>query len=157
MVTTKPQAAFVPAIGDRLPEYTERLFAIKECPFWIHESRVSDLLGLPRTSEFGQSEVLTCLLLCIKKGYGGDRRAKPMSTRVATGVTGVDLSSQNNGTRVCYQQFGEEVSFPRGELSFSDEAVRRQPRWFRFGDSCSIDVDEQIEIVTADPDPALQP
>jgi len=70
-----------------------------------------------------------------------------MSTRVATGVTGVDLSSQNNGTRVCYQQFGEEVSFPRGELSFSDEAVRRQPRWFRFGDSCSIDVDEQIEIV----------
>ena len=70
MVTTKPQAAFVPAIGDRLPEYTERLFAIKECPFWIHESRVSDLLGLPRTSEFGQSEVLTCLLLCIKKGYG---------------------------------------------------------------------------------------
>ena len=90
------EAAFA-AIGADLPLYAQRLMQFKSCSFWVHETKVSEHIGLKQSDEFGQYEMLTCLLAGIKKGHLGNERKK---TKVFTGVDAVDLKDQNNTTCV---------------------------------------------------------
>ena len=54
-----------------------KLLAFPTFPFWIHESVISNFIGIPRgEGEHGQSEGLTVLLACIKRGFGVSKRMK---------------------------------------------------------------------------------
>ena len=52
--------------------------------------------------------------------------------------------NQNNNIGICYQQWGKREVFSRGTLS--DAPLMREPRWFKFGKNCNIEVGKQIEI-----------
>ena len=56
---------------------------------------VSNYIGLPVSNAHGQSEALTALLGCLKKGYGGNKRN---GDRVMTGMDAVNLQDENNVT-----------------------------------------------------------
>ena len=137
----KPLDAFH-LIRGRLPEYCSKLAAIPSCLFWIHETVLSDYLGLPRGSNSvqGQSEALTALLHCIKEGGGGNRRR---GTWVSTGIPHADLKMSNNALgNISYVSVRGQESFPRGDLS--TEPRIRPARWFNFG--ATITADEQLRI-----------
>ena len=115
--------------------------SIPSCPFWIHETVLSDYLGLPRGSNSveGQSEALTALLHCIKKG-GGNKRQK---TWVSTRILQADLENTNNALgNVYYSTARGDKEFTRGGLS--TEPLVRRARWFNFG--ATITVDEQLRM-----------
>ncbi len=99
---SKSSFAAYPLIMDKLAEYSRKLIEFTPCDYWIHESVVANHIGLPRGDEHG-SEALTALLACMKKGYGGNERK---NTKRSTGVNAVDLSDENNISRVSYQPWG---------------------------------------------------
>lgn len=141
-MSTNPLAAYYLLEG-RLQEFSERLLSIPACPFWVHESVVARLIELPRGTEHGQSEALTALLACLKKGYGGNRKK---GTLQATGYNAVDLEVENNEYPICFQKWGEKEEFERGTDSL--DPIVRTPRWFKFcNDSNGIELKEQYPIV----------
>lgn len=117
------QAAF-PLVGGMLPEYCQRLKDLPPCEFWIHEKKLAELLKLPRGHKHGPSEVLTCVIACLKKGFGGSKKARTM---VSTSFDMVDLSVEGNSFGVCYQKWGDHEQFDRGTLN--NEPLLRCPRW----------------------------
>ena len=102
---------------------------------------MAQYLNLPQGPEHGPCQALSAILACTKNGFGGNKRKK---TQVFTGFDGVDLMNQNNNIGICYQQWGKREAFSRGTLS--DAPLMREPRWFKFGNNCKIEVVEQIEI-----------
>ena len=130
-------------LGVELSEYSQKLMAFPQSPYWIHETVVSNFIGLPTgAGEHGQSEALTSLLDCLKKGFGGNQKKK---TYAITGLPAIDLRVQANGTGVFYDQFGRTEQFPRGKLS--DEKRSHKPRWFHFGEDCPLELGRQLDIV----------
>ena len=104
--------------------------------------QLAEYLKLPQGPEHGPSEVLTTVLACMKRGWGGNKREK---TVVSTLMDAVDLSDEQNALGICYQEWGMKEDFVRGKLN--DAIITRQARWFKVGDICSINVSEQMDIV----------
>jgi len=102
---------------------------------------VAEFLKLPRGPEHGPSDVLTCILGCLKKGFGGNKKQK---TQVFTGHAAVDLFAENNSFGIFCQTFGATEEFQRGHLT--TEMSLHKPRWFRFRNKCAIEVREQLKI-----------
>ena len=131
-------------IKEDLSTYCKKLSGFPESPFWIHETVLSNYIGLPRGrsgAEEGQQEAMTSLLLCIKKGYGGTQRDKD-----ATGIAASDLADQQNNMHICYQEYGAKEPFQRGNLA--DGPLYRSPRWFHFGrEDVPRTVKEQVKLV----------
>ncbi len=135
-----PQSAYYLVEG-KLQDYCQKLMNFPHSPFWIHEKVVSDAIGLPTgKGDHGQSEALSALLDCIKKGHGGKQ-----NNRTTTGVAACDLADQRNGSNVCYQFKGAKEAFQRGELA--EKPKISSPRWFHFGDDHSFEVGRQLDIV----------
>ena len=126
-------------LGSKLPEHCCKLNDIPDCNFWIHEKQLTTYLRLPGGPKHGPGDALTALLACMKKGFGGRKRDKNV---VMTGLEAVDLADSTN--RIFFQRWGANEQFPGGTLS--QEVGSRQPRWFRFGFGCVIDVKEQTRI-----------
>ncbi len=126
-----------------LAVYCKKLLTFPPSVFWIHETVVSNFLGIPtgRGAE-GQSDALTSLIACIKNGYGGRRRG---NQHTVTSLDATDLKDQDNALGVCFQQYGKKELFQRGELD--DAPVERSPRWFHFGKDFPIRVREQLLVV----------
>ena len=99
---TTPLAVF-PLIKQHLPDICRCLANLPPSEFWIHESKIAEFLKLSQGPEHGPSDVLTCILSCMKKGFGGNERK---GTRVATGFNAVDLTNEGNVFGVCYQEWG---------------------------------------------------
>ena len=116
--------AAYPFIRDNLQEYTHNLMAFPECPYWVHEKSVADFIGLNRSDEFGQSTLLSSLIICIKNGQGGNKRNK--NSFKLTGVDRVDLKDQGNGSLVCFQEYGTRENF-QGVI-LVNEPEQRIPR-----------------------------
>ena len=131
-----------PFIREKLEEYCLKLMEFPECSYWIHEKVVADFIGIGRSDEFGQSKLLTSLLVCVKNGHGGKRRNK--NSFKLTGVNMVDLNDENNGSRVCCQEFGLREEFQGGILA--TEGDFRIPRWFKFGNQCQPKVCTQLIV-----------
>ena len=96
---------------------------------------MAEYLQLPQGLEHGPSNVLSAILICLRKGFGGSAEDKitGMNTNVLTGFTMVDLSKANE-FGIFYQVFGRREEFKKRYL---DDAVnRRFPRWFKIGNSC---------------------
>ena len=86
-------------IEQELTEYCQKLTSFPPSPYWIHESVVSNFIGIPTgQSTHGQADALTALLACIKDGYGGSKKKKSVT---ATGISAVDLRIQDNDLHVC--------------------------------------------------------
>jgi len=131
-----------PFIREKLEEYCLKLMEFPECSYWIHEKVVADFIGIGRSDEFGQSKLLSSLLACVKNGHGGKRRNK--NSFKLTGVNMVDLTHENNGSRVCCQGFGLREEFQGGILA--TEPDFRIPRWFKFGNQCQPKVCTQLIV-----------
>ena len=60
-------ASTLPLIKNKLPQYCKKLVSIPPCAFWIHETSLSNYLGLPRGlgKVQGQNEALTALITYI--------------------------------------------------------------------------------------------
>ena len=142
-------------IEQELTEYCQKLTSFPPSPYWIHESVVSNFIGIPTgQSTHGQADALTALLACIKDGYGGSKKKKSVT---ATGISAVDLRIQDNDLHVCYQKFGRTELFKGGTLLDGDGFLR-QPRWFHLGTEFPLLVKQQLQIVnqltgTCDPGP----
>ena len=92
-----PQSTFY-MLGKDLSVYSQKIMKFPSSPYWIHETVVLNHIGLPTGSGVhGQSEALTALLGCIKKGIGRNKKQKTMQ---CTEVDVADLKEQNNGTGV---------------------------------------------------------
>ena len=127
-----------------LEEICRKLRLFPSSVYWIHEKVLCNYLGIPKgRGVHGQADALTCLLACIKQGYGGNQR-KQNITNTGLGQE-FDLSVQDNGLGICYQACGKFEEFPGGELS--SEPKQRRPRWFHFGSDFPIEVKQQIQIV----------
>lgn len=109
----------------------------------IHESKLAEYLKLPRGPKHGPSEVLTAILKAFRDGYAGNQRE---GVRVMTGFDAVDLSATKNILGITYQQFGDTEIFDTGYDMSENEKIRRKPRWFKFGDKCAIEVEQQSAI-----------
>ncbi len=133
-------AAF-PLIADKLPEYCSKLCSFPATEFWVHETVLSRYLNLPRGPKHGQSEALTALIACIKKGKDGDKRK---GTFVSTSIPATDLSTESNSLGVSFQKWGDREEFQCGTLQ--NDTICRSPRWFKFGNKCVIELKEQYEI-----------
>lgn len=135
-----PTSAF-PLIGNDLPNYCFIMSLLDTCG---QADRIPP-------AEHVQSNVLTVLLVCSRKGSGESAKYKRtgLHTKVGAGLdTIVDLSEDNeNG--VFYLSFGPDIKFP-GEGVLSDKSTKRQPRWFKFGKSCVVTFEEQLRISDAD-------
>jgi len=135
-------------IEDRLEEYCKKLVQFPPSVFWIHETVLSNYLGIPRgEGEYGQSDALTSLIACIKNGYGGNLRKR---IRKMTGIDQADLFEHDNQLQIRYQHFGKKEIFARGDLAESNpdkKPCERQPRWFHFGSDCPIRANTQGAIV----------
>ena len=137
----KSALAAFPLIAEDLPQLCQKLVDFPPCNFWIHETKLAQHLNLPQGPEHGPCQALSAILACMRNGFGGNKRKR---TQVFTGFDGVDLMNQNNNLGICYQQWGKREAFPRGTLS--DAPLMREPRWFKFGNNCKIEVAMQIEI-----------
>ena len=92
-----------------LEKYCQRLFSFLRSVYWIHESVVSNYIGLPKGSGTeGQSNALTSLIACIKAGFGGKQRDKAKKT---TGYDATDLKEQGNLLGVSFQKWGAKEKF----------------------------------------------
>ena len=129
-----PFSAF-PLLGDRLPQYCKALVNLPPCEFWIHETKLAELLKLPQGPEHGPSDVLTTILACMKRGNGGNKRAK---TIVSTTYDAVDFADSKNKLGIYVQEWGRQESFIRGTLT--EGTTSRRPRWLIFGNICQIEV-----------------
>ena len=92
-----------PLLVERLPQYCQQLISLPPSEFWIHESKLAELLKLPRGPEHGPNEVLTKILACMKRGFGGNKREK---NTVLTGFDAVDLAVSSNKYGIYYQPWG---------------------------------------------------
>ena len=81
--------AVLPLIGEDLPKYCKRLAAIPPCAFWVYETKIAQYLNLPQGADHGQCDILTTIIACTKKGYGGDKKKV---TKVAMGLDAVNIS-----------------------------------------------------------------
>ena len=126
-------------IGPKLSEYCQKLVAIPDCNFWINEKQIAAYLRLPQGPKHGPSDVLSVVVVRLKKGCGGNNEK---SAFFPTGVPVMDLSEDSN--RIHFQLNGRKEDFPGGTLS--DTVVSRCLCWFRFGNGCVIDVEEQRQI-----------
>ena len=141
-MSRRPDAAY-PLISNRLEHYSNQLLThFPKCNFWIHESVVARFIGLPTNEEYGQSQALTALLLCIKNGYGGSKRNKTIK---ATTHNATDLKNEHNVSGICYQEWGRKEEFDQGSLAL--DKVKRHTRWFKFGDGCTIELGEQLDLL----------
>ena len=68
-----------------------------------------------------------------------------MGTNKATSHDATDLKDEHNPSGVCYQVWGVKQEFERGCLSLGP--VQRSPRWFKFGDGCTIELGVQMDIL----------
>ena len=100
-----------PLIGAKLSEFFQKLVAIPDCNFWIHEKQIAAYLRLPQGPNHGPSDVLSVVITCLKKGYGGNRKTK---TLIATRVPSMDLSGESN--RIRFQLNGRQEEFVGGTL-----------------------------------------
>ena len=156
-----PNAPY-PLIRGNLQALFDKLLAFPISPFWIHESVISNFIGMPKgKGEYGQSEGLTVLLACIKRGFGVSKRVKELLMGV-----GEDIEDQSNPLGFCFQYWGAKESFQKGDLSVDYRTAH--PRWFHFGPDFSMEVKQQVIIVKnltgdctigqlADVDPAVLP
>ena len=99
------QSPAYPLIKDELGGLCTKLVTILPCRSTIHESVVARFIGLLIGNVHGQSESLTALIACLKKGYGGDIKK---GTRMSTRRHPVDLNHRNNYSEVSYQTWGKE-------------------------------------------------
>ena len=127
-------------IGDKLPSIISSLMNLPAQKFWIHETVISRELKLARGPSHGVSDVMTELITCISRGYGGNKKKK---TLVMTGINGVDIRNDSNGSRITVQFFGGHETFPRGTVN--ETPVQRRPRWFLLGTE-----EERARLVTCD-------
>ena len=106
---------------------------------------MAEYLQLPQGPEHGPSDVLSAILFCLRKGFGGSTKDKTtgLNTKVLTGFVMVDLREVNE-FGVFYQVFGRQEEFKTGYLV--DAVNLRCPRWFKFGTSCVILLEEQLRI-----------
>ena len=112
-----PCASVLPLIKNILPQYFKKLVSIQPCVFWIHETILSNYLGLPRGSSKvqGQNEALTALITCIKDGGGGNKRK---GTWVSTKIAVADLfCSENKPNSIHYVNASGKDEFPGGTLA----------------------------------------
>ena len=140
-MSTNPFAA-LPLIKDDLKELSKKLLEFPPCNSWIHESVVAQYVGLPINNQHGQSEVLTALIACINKGFGGNKKKK---TQVFTGFDPIELQNKNNGYGICFQIWGAKEPFKRGKDATAP--LFREPRWFKFGSVDIHDLGAQMDIV----------
>ena len=108
---------------------------------------MAEYLQLPQGPEHGPADVLTSLLSCIKRGFGGTMKdfKTGLNTKVLTGLDTVADLAEENGIGVEYEKFGKKAEFRGGHLS--EKPVMRFTRWFKFGTSCVISFQEQLRIV----------
>ena len=108
---------------------------------------MAEHLQLPHRPEHGRGEVLSAILSSIKKGFGGSKKDKNtgLNTKVLTGLDTVADLAEENGIGVEYEKFGKKAEFRGGHLS--EKPVMRFTRWFKFGTSCVILLQEQLRIV----------
>ena len=86
-----PNAPY-PLIRGNLQALFDKLLAFPISPFWIHESVISNFIGMPKgKGEYGQSEGLTVLLACIKRGFGVSKKVKELLMGA-----GEDIEDQSN-------------------------------------------------------------
>ena len=71
-MSKNPFSAFK-LIEQDLQVLSKKLLEFPPCNSWIHESVVARTIGLPTNNQYGQSETLSTLIACIKKGWGGDK------------------------------------------------------------------------------------
>jgi hypothetical protein len=117
------------AKGKILP-LIESLMTTQDCPVWIHEKQLYNILNVPTSTYFGRYHALSCIIGTIRKGSGGNKRKNNMVT-VDDKYYGCQFSiSSDSAHRVGYQFFGGSESFNSG----SDRSdVKLHPRWFKFG------------------------
>ena len=46
---------------------------------------------------------------------------------------------------ICYQEWGRQEEFEQGSLAL--DKVKRRTRWFKFGDGCTIELGEQLDLL----------
>ena len=101
----------LPLIGGKLSQIYQKLVAIPDYNFWIHEKQITPHLCLSQGPNHGPSDVLSVVIACLKKGYGGNKRKK---TFVATGVPVMDLNDASN--RIYFQFNGRQEDFCGGAI-----------------------------------------
>ena len=90
-----------PLIQGKLDELCQKIESSPHLPFWIHETVLSNYIGIPGgKSNPGQSKGLTAILASEKRGHGIQKSTKGEITKLLV----VNLTQQNNGTGICYQQ-----------------------------------------------------
>ena len=139
-----PRASAFPLIKNKHPQYCKKLVSIPPCAFWIHETTLSNYLGLPRGSDqvHGQNEALTAMITCIKDGGGGNKRK---GTWVSTKIAVADLfCSKNEPNNIHYVNASGKEEFPQGTLA--DKLIRCYCRWFNFDVIRAISASEQLAI-----------
>ena len=136
--------AAYPMIKGSLKQLCQDLMSFPQSPFWIHETVLSNYIGIPRgKGKHGQGEALTTFLAAIKRGYGVQKKSKEVITIVAA----TDLESKHNDLGICYQKWGDKEEFARGDLSEEPKTIFCSDCWFHFGKNFSIQVSQQMNIV----------
>ena len=104
-------AAF-PLLGSKLPDYCNKLINVPDFEYWIHEKTSAAYLSLPSGAQHGRADVMTALIACMKKGFGGDKKRK---TLVPTGHVSIDMNG--SASRIYYQSHGVREEFGGGDLT----------------------------------------
>lgn len=120
---------------------TSKLLDASPSKVWWTEETVCKDLGLKPTASKGSREILTDVLVSIKRGYAGKKSdGRPTRHDMA------DLYEEENGTLVRVVKHGRAVSFEGGTLS--DTTATAKMRFFAFG-SPRFSICNQISIANA--------
>ena len=138
------KALLVKLGDDGVNRLIDRLMSIPDCPVWIHEKQLDNIISIPQDANvFGKYHALSAIVMAIERGAVRFRDRSKFTVDSKYSGHKFDDSFGRVGRVIQYQMNGALEDFYSGGLN---GMKKQKPRWFRFG-SGICDVVTQRNLV----------